>query len=103
MVFICWPRNPLPLLQKRALPFQRINCFEDVEQSTARSPLRYCWNGTHRLVIVTLEERPSGHQHADSMQESKEGHARKELDAIFLVLDCIIDLGLSDRGLSQHK
>lgn len=27
---------------------------------------------------------------------------RKELDAVFLVLDCIIDLGLGDRGLPEH-
>ena len=32
-------------------------------------------------------------------QEEKEPQKKKELDAIYLVLDCIIDLGLGDRGL----
>lgn len=84
-------------------------------QSYQLTVMRMCNNRKHvipcgiteieilRLVIVTLEERPPGHQHADAIQESKEHHARKELEAIFLVLDCIIDLGLSGRGLSQLK
>lgn len=50
---------------------------------------------------MTLEEGP--HQRAGGTPSGKEDNARKELDAIYLVLDCIIDLGLGDRGLSQPK
>lgn len=28
---------------------------------------------------------------------------RKELDAIYLVLDCIIDLGLGDKGIMGNR
>lgn len=48
-----------------------------------------------RLAIMTVEGSPN--------QQDKKDDQAKELDAIFLVLDCIIDLGLGDRGLSQPK
>lgn len=56
----------------------------------------------YRLAIMTLEDNPK-QQIGGALMDNKDDHARKELDAMFLVLDSIIDLGLGDRGLSQRK
>ena len=47
------------------------------------------------------EKRQRGQQEQEQkeQQQGKEPQ-QKELDALYLVLDCIIDLGLGDRGLS---
>jgi len=53
---------------------------------------------------MTAEHSSSHHaQQPGTPAESRGGlPQQKELDAIYLVLDCIIDLGLGDRGITKR-
>lgn len=57
---------------------------------------------------MTAEESSSNQSQPGTAADSsthgggQQQQQRKELEAIYLVLDCIIDLGLGDRGLDAR-
>lgn len=59
---------------------------------------------SNRLAIMTAEDSSSQQaQQPGTPTEPRGGLPhQKELDAIYLVLDCIIDLGLGDRGINKR-
>lgn len=53
---------------------------------------------------MSAEDSSSAVQANQSSAANDPRNARhKQLDATYLVLDCIIDLGLGDRGLPKHS
>lgn len=58
-----------------------------------------------RVAIARTDDGSSNHnqRHGASAEGKRPDTRQNELEAIYLVLDCIIDLGLGDRGLQGRK
>lgn len=59
----------------------------------------------NRLAIMTAEDSSSQQTQPGAPGEANSGspqHEKKSVDTIYLVLDCIIDLGLGDKGLGNR-
>ncbi|CAN0296599.1 unnamed protein product, partial [Ectocarpus sp. 12 AP-2014] len=91
--------------------FQAETCFLQVQGKPPLPSLVFteCIEAACRLAIMTAEDSSSIQSQpgsaADSSSHSRvqqQPQQRKELEAIYLVLDCIIDLGLGDRGLDAR-
>ncbi|CAM9523334.1 unnamed protein product, partial [Ectocarpus fasciculatus] len=91
--------------------FQAETCFLQVQGKPPLPSLVFteCIEAACRLAIMTAEDSSSNQSQPGTAADSS-GHGgvqqqqqqRKELEAIYLVLDCIIDLGLGDRGLGAR-
>ncbi|CAM9719375.1 unnamed protein product [Scytosiphon promiscuus] len=87
--------------------FQSETCFLQVQGSPPLPSLVFneCIEAACRLAIMTAEDSSPQQTQPGTPVDNTRGslhQQQRELDAIYLVLDCIIDLGLGDRGLNRR-